>query len=139
MLENTNASDQSNIGGLVANIQVLNEFLEEYMPAFSGPVTPGEFYHLNTHRKRSFTRNQSQIQISMISGKPVSSLDTHIELDVPNESDGSMVYMMSLEDALDLHVCMSYDPLNHLRRDRFNPFKIHFEQKQMAGLLGVYI
>ena len=136
MLKNTQPGDPSNIGGLVANIRVLNEFLEEYMPAFSGPVAPGEFYHLNTHRKRSFTRNQSQIQMSLISGRPVNSLDTRIELET---HDNSTYYVMSLEDALDLHICMSFDPLNHLRRDRFNPFKIHFEQKQMTGQLGVYI
>ena len=136
MLNNSPPNDTSNIGGLVANLRVLNEFLEEYMPAFSGPVAYGEFYHLNTHRKRSFTRNQSQIQMSLISGRPVNSLDTRIELET---HDNSTYYVMSLEDALDLHICMSFDPLNHLRRDRFNPFKIHFEQKQMAGLLGVYI
>ena len=77
--------------------------------------------------------------MSMISGKPVNSLDTRIELDTQSENGEDNFYVMSLEDALDLHVCMSFDPLNHLRRDRFNPFKIHFEQKQMAGLLGVYI
>lgn len=41
-------------------------------------------------------------------------------------TEATMAYL-SLEDALDLSVCMSYNPMNLDIKVPFNPFKLHFD------------
>jgi len=48
-------------------------------------------------------------------------------------------FLLSLEDSLDLALCMSFDPLNMQKTERFNPFKLHFEQQLVKGKLGFYV
>jgi len=48
-------------------------------------------------------------------------------------------FLLSLEDALDLSLCMAFDPMNLEISERFNPFKRHFEQQLAKGKLGFYI
>ena len=80
------------------------------------------------HQKRSFTRKQAQVKQSAISGKPISALETMIELQMPMGTEASIAYF-SLEDALDLSVCMSFNPVNLEIKEPFNPFKLHFDSK----------
>ena len=86
-----------------------------------GNFRPGDVRHLDTHRKKSFTRQQMLIQQSLISKQPISHHDIWIEMFT---TYGESSFPLSLEDALDLSLCMPLDPLNLGRRVRFNPFKI---------------
>ena len=63
---------------------------------------------------------------SAISGKPISALDTMLELQMPMGTEATIVHL-SLEDALDLSVCMSYNPMNLDIKEPFNAFKLHFD------------
>ena len=42
--------------GLAANLASLEQHLKQYMPSMVGTFKPGDIRHLDTHRKKSFTR-----------------------------------------------------------------------------------
>ena len=63
----------------------------------------------------------------MISKKPISLLDT--ELEMVNMGLNGAPGFLSIEDALDLSLCMSFNPVNLSSKERFNPFKVHYEQR----------
>ena len=70
--------DNANV---IANLSVIDEYMQQYSPSFVGNfAAPNKFNHLDMHQKRSFTRKQAQVKQSAISGKPISALDTMIEL-----------------------------------------------------------
>ena len=121
-----------------ANLQAVEEFLQVYMPCFAGNFRQNEVCHLDTHKKKSFTRHQAKIKTSLISKKPISPYDTHVALSGPHD-EPSVPSCLSLEDALDLSLCMSFNPWNLESRDRLNPFKLHFNQKISQMKLGIYI
>lgn len=74
----TQIQDTANLG---ASLSVMEEYLQQYSPSFVGNfAAPNKFSHLDMHQKRSFTRKQAQVKQSAISGKPISALDTMIEL-----------------------------------------------------------
>ena len=101
-----------------------------------GTFTEGDVRHLDTHRKKSFTRQQTLISQSLISGRPISHHDMRIEI---STAGGESTFLLSLEDALDLSLCMQLDPMNFEKTERFNPFKMHFEQRLAQGKLGFYV
>ena len=58
-------------------------------------------------------------------------LDTQIEIQENQH--------LSLEDALDLMLCMSYNAFNSEIKERYNPYKLHFDQRLAKGVLGFYV
>ena len=112
---------------ILANLNAMEEFLQQYQPCFVGNfAAPNTFSHLDMHQKRSFTRKQAQVKQSVISGRPIAALDIMIELKMGSMDTNAN---LSLEDALDLAVCMSFNPVNLESKEPFNPFKLHFDQK----------
>ena len=105
-------------------MEVLEEHLRQYMPCMVGKFSPGDIAHMDTHRKKSITREQKLMHLSFISSRPISSNDIRMQMD----SSAGEPFLLSLEDSLDLGLCMAFDPLNVQKTERFNPFKVHFEQ-----------
>ena len=97
-----------------------------------GSFKPGEVYHIDTHKKKSLTRQTSQVSTSSISGKPINPHDIKIEL-----SSGQI--HLSLEDALDLNLCQAFNVVDMGQMERFNPFNLHFEQQLAKRRLGFYV
>lgn len=85
------------------------------MPAFaiekdetwSGSPKSTGFRHMDAYRKRSFTREQSSMQQALISKQPISLQETQIVV-----ISSGLKRFLSLEDALDLHLCMSFNLIN---------------------------
>lgn len=97
--------------GIGANLEVIEKHLKVYMPCFVGRFLPGDFKHLDTHKKKSMTRQRDRVRHSAISNKPISYHDIRIEASLQDESFGSFL-SFSLEDALDLNLCMAFDILD---------------------------
>ena len=119
-----NAALSNSSSELSSNLSALDEFLKQYMPSFQGDFREGRrMAHLDIHRKKNFTRQQSKIKHSLINGKPINEFDTQIEQKL---GDTGTVVNLSLEVALDLHLCMAFNLIDLEDRLRFNPFHIHF-------------
>ena len=70
----------------------------------------------------------------MISKRPISLLETQLEIENMSGSDGQSPGYLSLEDALDLHLCMSFNFIGATTsKERFNPFKAYCEQRELLG------
>ena len=74
-----------------------------------GKFRPGDVTHMDTHRKKSYTRQQSLMNLSFISQRPISHHDIRVKLE---SGAGEGKFLLSLEDSLDLALCMSFEPLN---------------------------
>jgi len=75
---------------------------------------------------------------SLISGRPIGLNDVSIifstagarlapRVDEASADEPSTKGYLSFEDALDLNLCMSFNLLDPECRERFNPFKMHFD------------
>ena len=62
-----------------ANLNVLDQFIQQYAPCFAGKFTPGDFYHIDMYKRKNFIRKKSAMEQSLISLRPIStSFDTYI-------------------------------------------------------------
>ena len=52
---------------ITANLNVLDQFMQQNAPCFAGKFTPGEFYHIDMYRRKSFIRKKSEMEQSLIS------------------------------------------------------------------------
>ena len=119
----------------------MEEFLEAYMPSFVGSFGIDEFSHLDVHQKKNLTRETRNVRPSLISGKPINIRDSHITLErqaSPLNPQGCTLFV-SLEDALNLKLCMPFNPLSMEKRERFNPYQLCHAQQASAGRLDAYI
>jgi len=71
--------------GIGANLEVIEKHLSVYMPCFVGRFLPGDFKHLDTHKKKSMTRQRDKVRHSAISNKPISYHDIRIEASLQDE------------------------------------------------------
>jgi len=55
-----------------------------------------------------------------------------------NIENAPTIGYLSLEDALDLNLCMSFNLFDLENREPFNLFKIYFKQKISEGKLPIY-
>ena len=113
------------------------------MPVYAGQFKAGDIRHLDISRKKSFTRMQARVRSSLISNKPISIYDTAIEIKasvegLTDENDYTKL-SMSLEDALDLQLCIGFNPMCPSSRERLNPFAQHFKQMHEQVKLGMYL
>ena len=69
------------------------------------------------------TRQRDKIKNSAISGKPISPYDIKVEM-ISEEG----AFDVSLEDMLDLDLCLAFDVVNLEKKERFNTYKAHYEQ-----------
>ena len=107
-----------------ANFRVLEDFFKVYMPAFVGDFTVDSFYSLDIYRGKSYTRQLSKVKNSLFSQRPMHPRDTMITM---CSHDDQTAYL-SIDQALNLANCMSFNLFNLEDRSRFNPFRIHFKE-----------
>mmetsp|Transcript_7424 Transcript_7424/g.10533 ORF Transcript_7424/g.10533 Transcript_7424/m.10533 type:complete len:124 (+) Transcript_7424:3044-3415(+) len=55
------ALNSDSMPGVKANLDVLEQHLTQFMPSMVGKFKPGDVRHKDTHRKKSFTRQQMLI------------------------------------------------------------------------------
>ena len=109
---------------LKANFRVLEDHFNEFMPAFVGDFTVNSFYCLDIYRGKSFTRQLSRVKNSLFSQRPMHPRDTMITM---CSHDDQSVHL-SIDQAMNLANCMSFNVFNLEDRSRFNPFRIHFNE-----------
>ncbi len=100
--------DEPSGAGLKANFKVLDDFFNEYMPAFAGDFKVNKFYSLDIYRGKSFTRSLTKVKTSLFTTRLMHPRDTMITL----TSHDDQLAHLAIDRAMDLANCMSFNLFN---------------------------
>ena len=92
------------------------------MPSFVGDFTIDQFKFVDPLKKKSLTRDKNSLKQSFISHKSISIHDSYMKLHHFDEAGAAGESIISLEEALNLHLIIPFSPLILAEREKFNPF-----------------
>ena len=115
------------------------KFLKKFMPSFAGDFGLDQFKFVDPLKKKSLTRDKSSLKQSFISHKSISVHDSYMKLHHFDSAGATAESIISLEEALNLHLIIPFSPLSLTDREKFNPFQRYHEHKREKGELGEYI
>ena len=109
------------------------------MPSFVGDFGIDQFKFVDPLKKKSLTRDKSSLKQSFISNKSISIHDSYMKLHHFDSAGEASESIVSLEEALNLHLIIPFSPLSLTDREKFNPFQRYHEHKKEKGEFGEYI